>query len=65
MCFISLIDLLMWSQATESVTNIPVTLGADVNITCDLNIDEIYWYKLKLPDLPMLILRTYDSTYTN
>lgn len=53
----------MWSQAIESLTNIPVTLGADVIITCDLDIKEIYWYKLKLPDPPVLILRTYDSTY--
>ncbi len=53
----------MWSQATESVTNTAVTLGADVIITCDLDIEEIYWYKHKSPDPPMLILRTYDSTY--
>ncbi len=61
--FLSLIDLLMWSQATESLTNTAVTLGADVNITCDLDIKEIYWYKHKSPDPPVLILRTYDSTY--
>ncbi|KAK2907196.1 hypothetical protein Q8A67_006181 [Cirrhinus molitorella] len=54
------IVLLMWSQVTESLTNIAVTLGADVIITCDLDIKEIYWYKLKLPDPPVLILRTYD-----
>ncbi len=53
----------MWSQATESLTNTAVTLGADVNITCDLDIKEIYWYKHKSPDPPVLILRTYDSTY--
>ncbi|XP_050950041.1 uncharacterized protein LOC127153139 [Labeo rohita] len=55
--------LLMWSQATESLTNINVTLGADVNISCDLDIKEIYWYKLKFPDPPVSILRTYKSTY--
>ncbi|CAM4654469.1 unnamed protein product [Leuciscus chuanchicus] len=55
-------DLFMSYQATESLTNTPVTLGSDVNITCDLDIEEIYWYKLKLPDPPVLILRTYDST---
>ncbi|KAI2650213.1 Ig kappa chain V-III region MOPC 70 [Labeo rohita] len=54
--------LLMWSQATESLTNIEVTLGADVNISCDLAIEEIYWYKLKLPDPPVLILCSYSST---
>ncbi len=53
----------MWSQATESLTNTAVTLGADVNITCDLDIEEIYWYKQKSPDPPVLILRTYSSTY--
>ena len=53
----------MLYQATESLTNTPVTLGSDVIITCDLDIEEIYWYKLKLPDPPVLILRTYDSTY--
>ncbi len=49
----------MWSQA-ESVTNTAVTLGADVNISCDLDIKEIYWYRQKSPDPPVLILRTYD-----
>ncbi|XP_056116579.1 uncharacterized protein LOC130093962 isoform X2 [Rhinichthys klamathensis goyatoka] len=56
------IYLFMLYQATESLTHIPVTLGSDVNITCDLDIEEIYWYKLKLPDPPVLMLRTYDST---
>ncbi|RXN16666.1 immunoglobulin iota chain [Labeo rohita] len=56
-------NLLMWSQVTESLTNIAVTLGADVNISCDLDIEEIYWYKQKLPDPPVSILRTYSSTY--
>lgn len=36
----------MLYQATESLTNMPVTLGSDVIITCDLDIEEIYWYKL-------------------
>lgn len=63
MCFISLIDLLMWSQASESLTNTAVTLGADVIISCDLDIEEIYWYKQKSPDPPEFILRTFDSTY--
>uniref|UniRef100_A0A8C1WNM8 Immunoglobulin domain-containing protein n=1 Tax=Cyprinus carpio TaxID=7962 RepID=A0A8C1WNM8_CYPCA len=53
----------MWSQATESLTNTAVTLGADVIISCDLCIEEIYWYKQKSPDPPEFILRTYDSTY--
>ncbi|XP_056116570.1 uncharacterized protein LOC130093840 isoform X1 [Rhinichthys klamathensis goyatoka] len=57
------IYLFMLYQATESLTNTPVTLGSDVNITCDLDIKEIYWYKLKLPDPPVLILRTFSSTY--
>ncbi|XP_077083082.1 uncharacterized protein LOC143736244 isoform X3 [Siphateles boraxobius] len=52
----------MLYQATESLTNIRVTLGSDVIITCDLDIKEIYWYKQKLPDPSMLILRTFDST---
>ncbi|KAK2907189.1 hypothetical protein Q8A67_006174 [Cirrhinus molitorella] len=54
------IFLLMWSQVTESLKNIAVSLGADVIISCDLDIKEIYWYKQKLPDPPVLILRTYD-----
>ncbi|XP_042568064.1 uncharacterized protein LOC122134455 isoform X2 [Cyprinus carpio] len=57
------IYLFMWSQATESLTNTAVILGADVIISCDLDIEEIYWYKLKLPDPPESILRTYSSTY--
>ncbi|XP_039528754.1 uncharacterized protein LOC120479943 isoform X2 [Pimephales promelas] len=52
----------MLYQASESLTNTPVTLGSDVNITCDLDIEEIYWYKLKLPDPPELIVRSFDST---
>ncbi|XP_059424720.1 uncharacterized protein LOC132159189 [Carassius carassius] len=55
--------LLMWSQATESLTNTSVTLGADVIINCDLDIKEIYWYRQKSPDPPELILRTFHSTY--
>ncbi len=50
---ISLIDLLMWSQATESVTNTTATSGADVNVSCDLDI-EMYCYRHKLPDPPIL-----------
>ncbi|XP_058617468.1 uncharacterized protein LOC131530933 isoform X2 [Onychostoma macrolepis] len=57
------IYLLMWSQAAESVTNTAVTLGADVNISCDLDIEQIYWYRHKSPDPPVFILRTYSSTY--
>ncbi len=58
---ISLIDLLMWSQATESVTNRTVTSGADVNVSCDLDI-EMYCYRHKLPDPPMLILNACKGT---
>ncbi|XP_016122029.1 immunoglobulin iota chain-like, partial [Sinocyclocheilus grahami] len=57
------IYLFMWSQATESLTNTAVSLGADVNISCDRDIEEIYWYKQKSPDPPVFILRTYSSTY--
>uniref|UniRef100_A0A671QH42 Ig-like domain-containing protein n=1 Tax=Sinocyclocheilus anshuiensis TaxID=1608454 RepID=A0A671QH42_9TELE len=46
-----------------SLTNTAVTLGADVNISCDLDIEEIYWYRQKSPDPPVFILRTYSSTY--
>ncbi|KAL1251028.1 hypothetical protein QQF64_018824 [Cirrhinus molitorella] len=56
------ICLLMWSQATESLTNIAVILGADVNITCDLDIKDVYWYRQKSPDPPLYILRTCNST---
>ncbi|KAK7127092.1 hypothetical protein R3I94_018318 [Phoxinus phoxinus] len=57
------IYLFMLYQATESLTNTPVTLGSDVIITCDLDIEEIYWYKQKLPDPPVLILRSFSNTY--
>ncbi|KAK7137289.1 hypothetical protein R3I93_017391 [Phoxinus phoxinus] len=57
------IYLFMLYQATESLTNTPVTLGSDVIITCDLDIKEIYWFKQKLPDPPVLILRTYSNTF--
>ncbi|XP_052395674.1 uncharacterized protein LOC127943344 isoform X5 [Carassius gibelio] len=57
------IYLFMWSRVTESLTNTAVTLGADVIISCDLDIEEIYWFRLKSPDPPELILRTYSSTF--
>ncbi|XP_073793620.1 uncharacterized protein isoform X2 [Danio rerio] len=57
------ICLFMWFDATKSLTNIAVTLGADVIITCALDIKEIYWYRQKFPDPPVWILRTYDRTY--
>ncbi|XP_052394155.1 immunoglobulin iota chain-like [Carassius gibelio] len=57
------IYLFMWSQVTESLTNTAVTLGADVIISCDLDIKEIYWFRQKSPDPPEFILRTYSSTY--
>uniref|UniRef100_A0A8C1RW30 Ig-like domain-containing protein n=1 Tax=Cyprinus carpio TaxID=7962 RepID=A0A8C1RW30_CYPCA len=47
----------------RNLTNTAVTLGADVIISCDLDIEEIYWYKQKSPDPPEFILRTYSSTY--
>uniref|UniRef100_A0A8C1XQH9 Ig-like domain-containing protein n=1 Tax=Cyprinus carpio TaxID=7962 RepID=A0A8C1XQH9_CYPCA len=46
---------------TESLTNTAVTLGADVIISCDLGIKDIYWYKQKSPDPPESILRTYSN----
>ncbi|XP_052394413.1 uncharacterized protein LOC127942620 [Carassius gibelio] len=55
------ICLFMWSQVTESLTNTAVTLGADVIISCDLDIEEIYWFRQKSPDPPELILRTFSS----
>ncbi|XP_067271005.1 uncharacterized protein [Pseudorasbora parva] len=57
------IYLFMLCEATASLTHTPVTLGSDVIINCDLDIKEIYWFKLILPDPPVLILRTFDSTY--
>ncbi|RXN24380.1 immunoglobulin iota chain [Labeo rohita] len=53
--------LLMWSQATESLTNIAVTLGADVNITSKCNVTEINWYRQKSPD-PSVFKCTCNST---
>ncbi|XP_052395677.1 uncharacterized protein LOC127943344 isoform X8 [Carassius gibelio] len=55
------IYLFMWSQVTESLTNTAVTLGADVIISCDLDIEEIYWFRQKSPDPPEFILRTFSS----
>uniref|UniRef100_A0A9J7ZGD7 Ig-like domain-containing protein n=1 Tax=Cyprinus carpio carpio TaxID=630221 RepID=A0A9J7ZGD7_CYPCA len=55
--------LLMCYQATECLTNTSVTLGADVIIGCDLDIKEIYWYRQKSPDPPVLMLRTFYRTY--
>ncbi|XP_050951153.1 uncharacterized protein LOC127153904 isoform X1 [Labeo rohita] len=57
MCF--LLYLFLWCQTTESLTNQLTDLGQNVTINCYLDIKEVTWMLLNLPDPPVLILRSF------
>ncbi|XP_051549572.1 uncharacterized protein LOC127438203 [Myxocyprinus asiaticus] len=57
------IYLFMWNEVTEALTKIQASSGDNVTLTCKLDIKEIYWYKQNSPDPPVLILRSFSSTY--
>ncbi|KAI7790752.1 hypothetical protein IRJ41_000383 [Triplophysa rosa] len=53
--------LLIWCQAAETLDQLK-DLGQNVTINCDLDEREIYWLLLKVPDPPVMILRTLSTT---
>ncbi|XP_065115979.1 uncharacterized protein [Paramisgurnus dabryanus] len=50
--------LLIWAQTVNALMDKLTDLGQNVNINCDLDGNEVYWILLKLPDPPVIILRT-------
>ncbi|KAA0712391.1 hypothetical protein E1301_Tti022470 [Triplophysa tibetana] len=54
------IDLFIWFQAAETLDQL-TDLGENVTINCDLDEEEIYWLLLKVPDPPVMILRTLST----
>ncbi|KAA0712392.1 hypothetical protein E1301_Tti022469 [Triplophysa tibetana] len=56
------IYLLIWFQAAESVDQL-TDFGQNVTINCDLDEEEIYWFLLKVPDPPVMILCTLPTTF--
>ncbi|XP_051550605.1 uncharacterized protein LOC127438794 [Myxocyprinus asiaticus] len=62
---LSIFYLLLWCSAGESLKNKLVVLGQNVTLNCDLDIKEINWLFLKLPDSLAVILRTFSSETTS
>ncbi|XP_016370469.1 uncharacterized protein LOC107710250 [Sinocyclocheilus rhinocerous] len=52
--------LLIWCRAAETLTDQLTDLGQNVTINCDFDVKEVNWLLLKLPDPPVLILRTFS-----
>ncbi|CAM4654309.1 unnamed protein product [Leuciscus chuanchicus] len=48
--------LLIWCEAAETLTDQLTDLGQNVSINCDFDVNEVYWFLLKLPDSPVVIL---------
>ncbi|XP_056614452.1 uncharacterized protein LOC130429738 [Triplophysa dalaica] len=55
------IYLFIWCQASETLDQL-TDLGQNVTINCDLDEGDIYWLLLKVPDPPVMILRTLSTT---
>ncbi|XP_056615069.1 uncharacterized protein LOC130430118 isoform X1 [Triplophysa dalaica] len=55
--------LLILSQTAETFTDRLTDLGQNVTINCDLHEEEVYWFFLKLPGPPVMILRTFSSPF--
>ncbi|XP_056615220.1 uncharacterized protein LOC130430217 [Triplophysa dalaica] len=56
------IYLFIWCQTAETLDQL-TDLGQNVTINCDLDEGDIYWLLLKVPDPPVMILRTLSTTY--
>lgn len=56
-----LTDLLTWCQVAEILTNQITDLGQSVTINCGLDLKEVTWFVLNLPDPPVLILRSFSN----
>ncbi|KAL1251565.1 hypothetical protein QQF64_019361 [Cirrhinus molitorella] len=57
--------LLVWCQIMECLIDKRVILGTNVTLDCPIDVKEIYWFFLKLPDSPVVILRTFTSYSTS
>uniref|UniRef100_A0A9J7YIH3 Immunoglobulin domain-containing protein n=1 Tax=Cyprinus carpio carpio TaxID=630221 RepID=A0A9J7YIH3_CYPCA len=53
--------LLTWCQVAEILTNQITDLGQSVTINCGLDLKEVTWFVLNLPDPPVLILRSFSN----
>jgi len=58
--FFYLVDLLLWSQAAEALTNQLTDLGENVTINCDFE-KEVFWFLLKPTDSPVVIMRSFSN----
>ncbi|XP_051549573.1 uncharacterized protein LOC127438204 [Myxocyprinus asiaticus] len=58
-----ILDLLLWCQAAQSLIDQLTDLGQNVTINCTLDEGGIYWLLLKLPDPPVMILRTTQTNF--
>uniref|UniRef100_A0A9J8CV45 Immunoglobulin domain-containing protein n=1 Tax=Cyprinus carpio carpio TaxID=630221 RepID=A0A9J8CV45_CYPCA len=56
-----LTDLLTWCQVAEILTNQITDLGQSVTINCGLDLKEVTWFVLNIPDPPVLILRSFSN----
>ncbi|XP_077083083.1 uncharacterized protein LOC143736246 [Siphateles boraxobius] len=56
--------LLIWCEAAETLTDQLTDLGQNVTINCDFDVKEVYWFLLKLPDSPVLILLSSTTSAT-
>ncbi len=56
---IFLVDLVMWCQATDTLTDQLTGLGQNVTINCDIDAKEATWFLLNLPDPPIVILHSF------
>lgn len=58
------IGLFIWIQVAETFLRQKQTdLGQNVTINCDLDVKEVYWILLSLPDPPVMILRSFSSPF--
>ncbi|KAK7127111.1 hypothetical protein R3I94_018336 [Phoxinus phoxinus] len=56
--------LLIWCEAAETLTDQLTDLGLNVSINCDFDVKEVYWFLLKLPDSPVVILLSSTTSAT-
>ncbi|XP_077083040.1 uncharacterized protein LOC143736230 [Siphateles boraxobius] len=56
--------LLIWCETAETLTDQLTDLGQNVTINCDLDVNEVYWFLLKLQDSSVLIMRSFTKSPT-
>ncbi|XP_052446809.1 uncharacterized protein LOC127988218 isoform X2 [Carassius gibelio] len=56
--------LFIWCRAAETLTDHLTDLGQNVTINCDLDETDVNWLLLKLPDPPVLILLSFNTSAT-